>query len=216
VAEPAPSSGTPIYTAHTGRTVTGDDLSRIISLSDGVFAFALTLLVLSLILPSGLSNGQLGAQLHKDYPAFLGYVFAFFLIGNWWVVHHRMFGYIRRYDGRLIGINMAILMEIAVMPFVLSVFADYSGDLYAVLLFASTQAVTGLTFVTLWVHATYRRQLVAPDLSASLVRYTARRGLLTPLIFGVSIAVAFVSVTGAELVWLGAIVVPRLTERYGA
>ena len=193
----------------------GEDLSRILSLSDGVFAFALTLLVLTLAVPLGLTNGQLGVRLHDEYAAFLGYGFAFFLIANWWIAHHRQFSYFRRYDGPLIGINMAILLEIAVMPFVLNVFANYSGDQFAVVLFAATQTITGLTFVTLWVHATRDRRLVDADLDPAIIRYTARRGLLTPIVFGVSIVISFVSVTAAEVFWVAMFIVPRLSEHYG-
>ncbi len=200
----------------------GGDLSRIISLSDGVFAFALTLLVLSLAVPSfpsGLTSselsGHLGRALQRDYPAFLGYAFAFFMIATWWVVHHRTFSYIRRYTGVLIGINMALLLEIAVMPFVLTVYSLYSETQVAVALFSATQAITGLTAGALWGYATYHHQLVDPELDDRLIRYYRLRGLVTPVVFGLAFAVSFVSVLGAEIVWVGALIAPRFAERYG-
>jgi len=78
------------------------------------------------------------------------------------VVHHRQFSYIRRYDGRLIGLNMAVLLEVAVMPFVLSVFTAYSDTQVAVVLFSTTQAITGLTFALLWRHPSQDHRLVDP------------------------------------------------------
>jgi uncharacterized membrane protein len=197
----------------------GEDLTRIISLTDGVFAFALTLLVLSLVVPMGLTgpnlSGRLGAALNKDWTSFLAYVFAFFLIANWWVVHHRYFTHIKRYDGRLVGFNMAILLEIAVMPFVLSTFALYSDALVAVVLFAATQAATGLTFAILWRYATWKHRLVDKSLDPRIERYYALRGLVTPIVFAVSIGVAFLSVEAAEFCWIGIFVIPRLTHEFG-
>ncbi|HTT73200.1 MAG TPA: TMEM175 family protein [Thermoplasmata archaeon] len=194
----------------------GEDLTRIISLSDGVFAFSLTFLVISLVVPTGLTEGQLGAHLAQDWPTFLGYAFAFFLIANWWTIHHRTFSYVRRYDGTVVWINMSILLEIAVMPFVLTVFTTYgvAGDQYAVILFAATQALTGVTFAGLWRYATADHRLVDPDLDARLIRYYADRGLVTPLIFVLSIAISFASVSWAEYSWVAMFVVPRLLRRY--
>ncbi len=214
--------GTRVRSAYTDRIPPGEDLSRIISLTDGVFAFALTLLVLSLTVPTALSapnaailSGRLGAALNKDWPSFLAYVFAFFLITNWWMVHHRFFSHIKRYDGTLVGINMAILLEVAVMPFVLSTFATYSDTLVAVVFFAATQAITGMTFQVLWQYATYHHRFVEESLDPHLEKYYKERGLVTPAVFLVSIGVAFVSVGAAEVCWIGSFILPRVIQRFG-
>ncbi len=210
-------------TRSAGSESEGEDLGRIVSVSDGVFAFALTLLVLSLTVPSIVStghlsnaetSGRLGAALQSDYPAFVGYVFAFFLIANWWLVHHRMFASIRRYDSTLVWLNFLVLLEVAAMPFVLSVYSAYSDTQVAVALFAAEQGVTGGTFALLWWYATERHRLVAPTIDPMRVRRTRARGLLAPVVFGLSILVSFVSVTGAEFVWLGMFVAPHFLERH--
>ena len=221
MSETGPSPTSVRRPEYARRVPPGEELGRILSLSDGVFAFSLTLLVLSLVVPSGISgfpsqvSGRLAAALQRDWSAFVAYVFAFFLIANWWVVHHRMFRYIRRYDGPLIGFNMAILLEIAVMPFVLSVFSAYSDTQVAVVLFATTQAITGLTFALLWGYASAGHRLVDADLDPGLIQYFRTRSLLTPVVFAASIALSFVDLMAAEIVWLGMIVVPRVSERYG-
>jgi uncharacterized membrane protein len=203
----------------------GEDLGRIISLSDGVFAFSLTLLVLSLAVPSltttsGESarqvSGALGASLRSDWDGFLGYVFAFVMIAIWWTSHHRTFRYIRRYDSRLVWLNMAVLMEIAVMPFVLTVYRSYSDTQVAVDLFSSIQAVTGVTMAAIWSYATINRRLVDAQIDPRIVQYYSRRSWAAPAVFGLSILVSFGSVVGAELTWLLLFVVVQLTNRYGS
>ncbi len=189
-----------------------EDMSRIISLSDGVFAFALTLLALSLVVPSVTGNGPLGYALNHEYGAFLGYVFAFVMISVWWINHHRFFRYVVRHDDVLIWINLALLLEVAVMPFVLKVFASYSTTQYGIVLFAAMQAVAGFTMNLLWRYASVAK-LLRPDLDPAIVRFHKIRGLLTPAVFLVSIAASFVNLSLAEVLWIGVFFTQRYTGR---
>ena len=205
-----------------GREVPGEDIGRIISLSDGVFAFALTLLVLGLTVPvlststpSGALSRMLWARLQSDWPKFLGYVFAFAMISVWWMVHHRTFRYIQRYDFVLMWLNMIVLLEVAVMPFVLQVFSSYSDTQVAVALFAFMQMVTGITINVLWRYASRGHRLIDPKLPAEEIRYFANRGILPALAFGGSILVSFVNLSWAEVIWVVPILLNRLSQRYG-
>ena len=206
-----------------GREVPGEDIGRIISLSDGVFAFALTLLVLGLTVPviatQGLSDGQvsgiLGARLQADWAKFLGYAFTFVMISVWWMVHLRTFRYIQRYDFVLMWLNMVVLLEVAVMPFVLQVFTTYTDTQVAVALFAFMQMATGVTINVLWRYAARGHRLIDPGLPADEIRYFANRGILPAIAFGGSILVSFVNVPLAEAVWIVPIVLNRWSHRYG-
>jgi uncharacterized membrane protein len=208
-----------------GHEVPGEDLGRIISLSDGVFAFALTLLVLGLTVPSltgtaGLSSaelsGRLGAALQQDWAKFLGYVFAFVMIAVWWTLHHRIFRLIQRYDTVLMWTNMAVLLEVAVMPFVLEVYTAYSDTQVAAVLFAVMQAATGLTINLLWRYASHDHRLVDPKLDDAEIRYIAIWGLVTPAMFLASIGASFLSVDAAEAVWILSIALRRWGRKYGS
>ncbi|HYA54123.1 MAG TPA: TMEM175 family protein [Thermoplasmata archaeon] len=211
--------------AHTsaGREPPGEDIGRIISLADGVFAFSLTLLVLGLTVPifdtTGLSSGQVSGHLANllqgDWQKFASYVFAFAMISIWWMVHHRTFRYIERYDFVLMWLNMIVLLEVAVMPFVLQLFAQYSGTQVAVALFAFMQMATGLTINALWRYAARGHRLIDPKLSTEEIRYFANRGLWPALAFGGSILVTFVNVSWAEYLWVLPIVLNRFSTRYG-
>ena len=216
--ETTPGTGTSPSELRPGQEPPGGDLGRIISLTDGVFAFALTLLVLSLAvpvlngsLPAAQLSGQLWAALRSDYGAFLGYVFVFVMIAIWWIIHHRLFRYILRYDDLLVTMNLGLLLEIAVMPFVLKVYVSYSDTTVAVILFALIEVATGLTLALIWWYATHGHRLVAKNLPESVIRYFRYRTLFSPVVFTISIAVAFVSVTAAEICWLGVFVSARLS-----
>ncbi len=202
------------------RGIYGEDLSRILSLSDGVFAFALTLLALSLAVPTfataGLTTGQTSSHLafllQRDYNAFIGYGFAFVMIGVWWIGHHRTFQYIERYTSQLVWLNMLVLLQIAVMPFVLSVFNDYSNTQVAVDLFAGIQVSLGLTLTGLWEYA-HRAKLLKKNVPEPIAQFFVYRGLSTSGVFALSIALSFYSVTLAEVSWFLAFIIPRELAR---
>jgi uncharacterized membrane protein len=192
--------------------IEGDDLGRILALSDGVFAFAMTLLVLSLAVPVYLhrpTNGMLIGFLLGDWTALFGYVFAFVMIGIWWVVHHRTFLYIARFDSGLLWINMALLMEVAVMPFVLSFYLTYDYRQVAVVLFDVIQIALGLTSTVLWEYAK-RQRLTKPEVPAAAAKFFTDRGLASSAVFAASIGISFVNVSAAQYFWVAVFVVQRL------
>ncbi len=135
------------------------------------------------------------------------------MIAVWWVAHNRTFQYIARYDAALVWINMALLLQIAVMPFVLSVYGNYSDTQTAVALFAGIQVSLGITTTGLWDYAR-RSKLIQPNVPPELALFFSRRGWLTSAVFLASIGISFVSVTGAEISWIGVFIVTRLIDRY--
>lgn len=199
--------------------IAGEDLGRIVSLSDGVFAFAMTLLVLSLVVPSfpagtSVTEGGLVHKLWGDWPTFLGYAFAFIMIAIWWIVHNRTYQYIARFDSGLVWINMILLMQIAVMPFVLGVYTTYSTHRVAVDLFAGIQVTLGLTTTGLWEYA-QRKGLSKANTPPAAARYFTRRGYLAAAVFAVSIGISFVSVEAAQISWAAIFFVQRMLTLEG-
>lgn len=192
----------------------GRDLSRIVALSDGIFAFAMTLLALSLTVPvvlgpggaaipsANVTSGELGNALGAELPAFFTYLLAFFLLGFWWEVHHRLFAHLRRWDRRLLWLNLAFLLAIAVTPFLVSLYTRYGSLQPALMVYAGAQGSAGLLLAVLWDHATRDRALVAPDLDPELIARYRTRLLVTVGIFAVSVLVALVSVSAGQLLWV--------------
>lgn len=194
----------------------GTDMGRLLALSDGVFAFALTFLAVTILLPqvSGTVPPSLPAYLRRLEPAFVGYLLSFFVVGAWWNTHHRLFSSIVRYDQRLVRLNSLFLLVISVTPFLVSLLFAYSASGWgqssassrdAVIIYAVVQALGGCALLGIWRHATAGHRLVRPTLSAEWIRATESRELVTVLTFASSIAIAFVSPLLAELVWIAMI-----------
>ena len=96
---------------------------RVEAFSDGVFAVAITLLVLDLRVP--LTNGSLGGALAAEWPAFVAFLISFFVIGIVWVNHHTLFVQLASVDRPLLFFNLLLLLSVVVIPFTTSLFAEY-------------------------------------------------------------------------------------------
>ncbi|HYA10634.1 MAG TPA: TMEM175 family protein [Thermoplasmata archaeon] len=193
---------------------TGSDLSRLYSLSDGVFAFALTFLAITILLPQAGTGGSLPAltaYLRRLEPSFVAYVLSFFVIAAWWGVHHRLFSCLVRYDQTIVRLNTFFLLLISVTPFLVSLLFAYGPGGFgpssesariAVALYAGLQMLGGVDLLLVWRYATRSRRLVARSLPEEWVRTTEQNQLVTVGVFAASVGVAFVSPLVAELTWL--------------
>ena len=116
-----------------------NSLGRLLALSDGVFAIAMTLLALDLRLP-GLgahpSDAQLRHALGDDWRGYLAFVISFYVVANYWGVHRRAMRSVTTIDTRLISHTLPLLLLVAALPFPASVLATY-GDLPTGLAFYS-------------------------------------------------------------------------------
>jgi len=176
-------------------------LGRILALSDGVFAFSLTLLVVSLSVPTATSNSALASQLLDQAPTYFSYIISFVAVASIWYGHHESFKYIRRYDGRLIALNFGSLLLIAFLPFPTSVLGRNQQEPVAAILYALTLAVSNLLFAATWWHASHRHRLVRSDLSSEIVRLRFYRTLGGAFVFLLSIPIALWRPVAAEIIW---------------
>ncbi|HEX2607413.1 MAG TPA: TMEM175 family protein, partial [Flavisolibacter sp.] len=106
-------------------------LERLILFSDAVFAIAITLLVIEIKIPEvheNVSDALLLKELGHLVPKFVGFLVSFMLIGLYWRIHHRMFGYVTNYNKTLIALNLAFLFFIALMPFSTGFYSEYAGS----------------------------------------------------------------------------------------
>jgi uncharacterized membrane protein len=192
------------------------DLARLVSFSDGVFGFAITLLIttipFTLDLPQLATNQQTVQQLVRLLPQVYAYVFSFYIIGNYWVVHHRMFRHITRSTTTLLWINLTLLLFIVFLPFPTALLGRYGSNSVVVALYAAVQAViSGIHVIMEWYVTT--QHLDARPLSQHAIRYTYLRGLIPCAIFALSIAVAFYNVTLAKIAWIALLVIRPLVLR---
>ena len=175
-------------------------LGRILALSDGVFAFSLTLLVVSLSVPTATSNSALATKLLDQAPAYFSYVISFVAVASIWYGHHESFKYIRRYDGRLIALNFGSLLLIAFLPFPTAVLGRNQQEPLAAILYALTLAVSNLFFAATWWHASHGRRLVRSDLSPQIVRLRFYRTVGGAFVFLLTIPIALWRPIAAEIV----------------
>ena len=104
-------------------------LDRLISFSDAVFAIAITLLVIEIRVPElkDPSVNELFTALRERILGFLAFVLSFFVIGQFWISHHRLFGYVTSYNNGLIWLNLNMLFWIVLVPFTTGLNSRYGG-----------------------------------------------------------------------------------------
>ncbi|MFD1211316.1 TMEM175 family protein [Arthrobacter sp. GCM10027362] len=181
----------------------GNSTDRTVFFSDAVFAIAMTLLVLDLNIPEGLDQGRLGEALAQAWPQFFAYALSFAVIGSAWLDHHQKFTVIQRYDRRLQLLNLLLLFFIAILPMPTSFLSDYGGKSspWPPVLYAAVTAGVFLSLNLIWVHA-WRAGLVSPVVDKALYSYMYRALLPVPIVFLLSIPLAFASPGAAMYFWL--------------
>ena len=135
---------------------------RIESFSDGVFAIAITLLVLTIGQPR--SYADLARELANLWPSIAAYMVSFSVIGIMWLNHHSIFGHFARVDRALAYINLALLMTVAFIPYPTGVFGEAlrqgSGARPAAVAYSAVMALNAYAWTGLWLYAATRRRLL--------------------------------------------------------
>ncbi|GAA2184739.1 TMEM175 family protein [Micromonospora lupini] len=185
--------GTPRLTRQPG---------RLVAFSDGVFAIAVTLLVLEIQPPKDF--GRLLPGLGALWPSYLGYALSFLLVGQVWVNHHVMFDRVRHVDRPVLFLNTLLLMVIAFLPFSTSLLADAlraeQGLRTAVVVYGSTLWAAAALFNVIWAHLR-RAKLLDPSLGPFGVRAIGRRYAFALVWIGGGILVgAFVPIAGVAII----------------
>lgn len=192
----------------TSMRLFGADTGRLESFSDGVFAIAITLLVLGLDIPPNLAPdeilGSLGALGGQFYAAAL----SFMVIARFWIGHHSTFRVVQHLSGPFTVMNMMQLATVVFLPFPTLVLADYADTLVGVTLYAVAISSCGITAALLLVIARVNGLLKADVTDGQVVRRLC--GLLAiPVIFLLSIPIAVFSPLAAMIFWLTAAVADR-------
>jgi TMEM175 potassium channel family protein len=166
----------------------GSDPSRVLALSDGVFAIILTLLVLEIHVPD-LGQGQtLDHALRESRPSFEAFIISFVVVAIAWAGHRDLFALVRRTDRTLVWLNMLYLLPLSLVPFGASLLARYNREpvaleMYGVLLVAIT-----ITRLAAWIYATGRPHLLITPIDVQ----SRRTGAAIVAVPGIAYAVASV------------------------
>ena len=168
---------------------------RLHALIDGIFAIALTLLVLDL--PKPAHSARLVDDLLKAWPSYVAYLVSFITIGILWIEHHGMMSAVRGINRRFLERTLIFLLFISIIPWPTALAADYADQAVpearaVAVLYAATMLMMGLTFAWGWSYLAAHPELVAEPARPALPA-GARRALLGGLVYLIAIAVAFLS-----------------------
>jgi uncharacterized membrane protein len=173
---------------------------RLEAFSDGVFAIAITLLVLELQPPAldeGAGSAELLAALLRQWPSYAAYLVSFATILIMWVNHHYLFSLIARSDGRFLFLNGFLLLLITTVPFPTSLLADYlvrPAAPTACAIYCGLYVLLALAFNALWRYAAAGGRLLQRGVSASQVAAITRSYLAGPVLYFVAFLLAFANV----------------------
>jgi uncharacterized membrane protein len=190
---------------------------RMCSITDNMTAVALTFLVTTI-------TAALAANSHQSFSQTLAavgnalpvYGVTFLIVGFYWLAHHRLFMLIRRHTMTLIWLNFAFLVFIELQPSFNALRSTYPHSQLTAALYAANQALTGLMLLVIWAYAAQRHRLIDQAMDRAQTIAIARRALIMPLLFLLSIALVFYRDSYAFPLWLLVIAVEiagELTRR---
>jgi uncharacterized membrane protein len=174
----------------------GFQLERFTFFSDGVFAISITLLILDIKIDplKNLSDPALWHTLKNDIAFnFLGFLISFGIVGHYWSVHHRIFGYVIKYSTSLSWLNLGFLFTVVMLPFSTSLIGHYFSNTslkipYAVYTF--NMILTGVMNCWLWIYVSNpKRQMLTRIISPARIKLGVYRSMIKPVIFLISFLV---------------------------
>jgi uncharacterized membrane protein len=179
--------------------------SRLEALVDGIFAFAMTLLVTGLVIPS-ISRTEAEAVLSERIagmlPEFFSFLMAFFILASFWLGHHRQFHYIRIIDLWIVRLTLCILACVVLIPFTTSISGDFDNVRIAVDLFHVNLFILGSLFLVQWWYLVRTPEVTNERIQKNDAIYGMRRSLIVPAISALGILVTFVSPRLSMLLYL--------------
>ena len=173
----------------------GFTIKRIEALADGLFATVMTILVLSLVVPTITgpnAEATLEADLYGLLPDFLAYIITFIFLGVLWISHQNMLSHIEVVDRKVIWINILLLMSIALTPFSTALLGRYPLQPAAVFTYGINAFVTSILFNILWFYPRIQR-LTHEEPNPEVISKRSRIALVGPVVYGLATAFSFVA-----------------------
>ena len=178
------------------------ETARVEAFSDGVFAIAITLLILEIKVPSA-GSGDLAGQLLRQWPSYLSFFISFAFIGIMWINHHRLFTHIRKSDDVLLVLNLALMLGVTIIPFTTSVLAahlGHSGARTAVIVYDAAYRNRRIFQSTVALCRVSQRTPTGTDVDRAAADKLTQQYNLGPLAYLLAIALAWVSITASLLI----------------
>jgi uncharacterized membrane protein len=179
--------------------------NRLEAFSDGVFAVAITLLVIEIEVPTG---EDLWHELKEEWPSFASFFVSFWVIGIIWVNHHGVLDHLKRADRGVLYLNLLLLMTVVFIPFSTALLAEHlksgADEEVAAVVYSAAFTAMGLAFGSLWTYITRHRAALGVELSDDEVRRRNLVFLIGNPVYVIALVVAFIS-PAAVLVINGAV-----------
>jgi uncharacterized membrane protein len=181
--------------------------ARLEAFSDGVFAVAITLLVIEIAVPTG---EDLWHQLKDEWPSFAAFFVSFWVIGIIWVNHHGVLDHLKRANRGVLYLNLLLMMTVVFIPFSTALLAEHlksgADEEVAAVVYSAAFTAMGLAFGSLWTYITRHRQALGVELSDDEVRRRTVVFLIGNPFYVIALVVAFIS-PAAVLVINGAVAI---------
>jgi uncharacterized membrane protein len=201
--------------------IAGRNLDRLAGLSDGIFAFAMTLLALDLRppnFPEVHSEAELWSAISTQIlPRLIPYFMSFMTLGIFWVGQQTQLNILSRTDRNLTWIHIGVLLTITLLPVSTWLLASHPAYRVALLAYWINILLYGVTLYAAWVYAV-RAQLMSPEMPAAMLVAMPRRIISAQLLYAVGAALClvntYVSIAFIILVQLNYVLAPRLRWLY--
>ena len=181
-------------------------LEHVISFSDAVFAFAITLMAISIDipnLPTNLTQSQLVDKLYEMYPQVESYLISFAVIAIFWVSYHQVFNHIMGSPIQIVYLNLLFLMLITLLSLSTSLVINYGSYQIPYIVYCTIVIMTSSLLAVIWWYATRDRKLINKNIHPLFVKGVMVNLLSIPALFSLSIFVSFIDLNIAQYTWLG-------------
>jgi uncharacterized membrane protein len=178
---------------------------HVVSFGDAIFAFAITLMTLSIDipdLPPNLTESQLLSRLYDMYPQVESYIISFAVIAMFWISYHQVFNFIRESHISMVYLNLLFLLLITFLSITTSLVINYGSYQIPYVIFSVVVIMTGSLLALIWWYATKDYRLVDKNIHPLFVRGVMANLLLIPFVFAISILVSFFDLDIAQYLWL--------------
>ena len=187
------------------RLDSGPDLERTVFFSDAVFAIAMTLVAVDIKAPQ-VPADDLGRAVLEQRQEFIAYALSFAVAGAYWLSHHRLFRLLKGFTGGLQRLNLLLLFFVALLAYATDMLALHDDTSLGVVIYAAALGLIGSVNTLMW-SCCRRHGLFRDDVNPGLLRYARVRAPITPAVFLLSIPIALISPSAAELSWLSILVI---------
>jgi uncharacterized membrane protein len=178
---------------------------HVIAFGDAIFAFAITLMTLSIDipdLPPNLTESQLLSRLYDMYPQVESYIISFAVIAMFWISYHQVFNFIRESHISMVYLNLLFLLLITFLSITTSLVINYGSYQIPYVIYSVLVIMTSSLLALIWWHATKDYRLVDKNIHPLFVRGVMANLLLIPFVFAISILVSFFDLDIAQYLWL--------------